>query len=81
MSCGLNSCLDRLPTSSTPDGLPSSLQDEVHGATTAVLYEELGGFESLLVLKLIGDDRLACAQGGSASTDSSLSTRAREFET
>jgi hypothetical protein len=40
-----------------------SLQDDIHGAANAVLYEKLGGSESLLVLELIGDDRLASAKG------------------
>jgi len=42
------------------------LQDNVHGAANAILHQQLGRSESLFVSQLIGDDRLACAQGEAA---------------
>src|SRR5260370_10264131 len=36
-------------------------KDDIHGAPNAVLYDELGGSDSLLVLRWIGDNRLAVA--------------------
>jgi hypothetical protein len=38
--------------------LAVALQDDIHGAPDAVLHEQLRGSKPLLVLKVVGDDRL-----------------------
>ena len=40
-----------------------ALQDDVHGAADAVLDQQFGGPEALLVFEMVRDDRLASMQG------------------